>query len=372
MDSKHLCQRILYIASNHPMCNEPIEDKVRTSATVGQRVDACQLIKNHQGAREAIEHSTSPIMSDFFGLPTYSASPSSNSNQTASSTVADTSAQADHGVNLNSMKPQANRGQKRKAQVLEANKPTTKQGKPRAKKTREESVPPPPVTNDGKSYVQTDTVCSLVVRHDTLFQYKLHGQCDALVSSKVYPRKATGPCNLCSRKFETIPIMIPKAFDYLSGVYTLFGNFCSFGCAMTHIIEDGGFHCWLEVMNLYKLAEEVFGITDRIDPSPPSILFKHRGGHIDPETTRANATATYMLIEPPFVSHMMMVAAWQHTEDNLVHTEDPLSLKETEARYWSLNKNRPPSGTQMNEKPSVAKEPLFLRFVEDTNQKKSL
>ncbi len=122
---------------------------------------------------------------------------------------------------------------------------------------------------------------------------------------KNYPKKSSFLCYWCCHTFETIPCFIPLSYEKdKKYFFKVHGNFCSFNCAKTYIIENREIN-WnkqLELLNfLYRL---IYKEDITINPAPSKYLLKIFGGFMEIDEFRStfNLNTNYNLIYPDMIS----------------------------------------------------------------------
>ncbi|WBR14385.1 hypothetical protein pkur_cds_210 [Pandoravirus kuranda] len=122
--------------------------------------------------------------------------------------------------------------------------------------------------------------------------------------------KASGPCMHCDRECTAGRVPLPRAYDSRTRAYAVWGNFCSFPCAMAYQLDHGaGVYDTPNVLVLiHKMAAEVWGREGLVSPAPPRFCLRKFGGAVDPEDIEAVSARQYHTIaEAPFISWAMMV-----------------------------------------------------------------
>nr|UDO47789.1 mym-type zinc finger [Pandoravirus massiliensis] len=122
--------------------------------------------------------------------------------------------------------------------------------------------------------------------------------------------KASGPCMHCDRECTAGRVPLPRAYDSRTRAYAVWGNFCSFPCAMAYQLDHGaGVYDTPNVLVLiHKMAAEVWGREGLVSPAPPRFCLRKFGGAVDPEDIEAVSERQYhTIVEAPFISWAMMV-----------------------------------------------------------------
>lgn len=121
---------------------------------------------------------------------------------------------------------------------------------------------------------------------------------------------ASGPCMHCDRECTAGRVPLPRAYDSRTRTYAVWGNFCSFPCAMAYQLDHGaGVYDTPHVLVLiHKMAAEVWGREGLVSPAPPRFCLRKFGGAVDPEDIEAVSERQYhTIVEAPFISWGMMV-----------------------------------------------------------------
>jgi hypothetical protein len=89
--------------------------------------------------------------------------------------------------------------------------------------------------------------------------------------------------------FDHQPWGIPTKYNYLTGQFTMFGNFCSPNCAMSYLLtyETNTSALWEKISLLNLLYYKVYENDDNIIPAPDKICIKLFGGPFDINEFRA-------------------------------------------------------------------------------------
>jgi hypothetical protein len=94
---------------------------------------------------------------------------------------------------------------------------------------------------------------------------------------KIWTKKKTFVCLHDSNPYTGFMISIPISYTPGEG-YGLYGQFCSFSCALAHIIENKDLHVSSLSILLHRMAISVYGYMDNIQPAVPrSVLNMFRG-----------------------------------------------------------------------------------------------
>lgn len=142
----------------------------------------------------------------------------------------------------------------------------------------------------------------------------------ALISE--WPKNTDVLCWNCRHQFDTVPVSIPRSTGICNtkSFYEVYGVFCSINCAKKYLLERHTHDQQNLLMQLNEVCVNVFGMDAlhvfNAKEAPPYIFLKAFGGHMDIDEYRAKSlNCRTVLIEPPFVSHAMVLE-----EHSLKHT----------------------------------------------------
>lgn len=155
---------------------------------------------------------------------------------------------------------------------------------------------------DDATTVLRDIRCasSASVRHAVASVYHKHsGSADA--------QKPDGTvCWHCCHGFDTPGVRLPRLFDPNKQTYHVYGWYCSPGCAKAYILEHATFDRGYQMNIFVRMLREVYRIDDTVNEAPPRVALRMFGGPFDIESFREQ-TNICQLVNPPFVSHCMLV-----------------------------------------------------------------
>jgi hypothetical protein len=115
---------------------------------------------------------------------------------------------------------------------------------------------------------------------------------------KGYPEKTDVLCWWCSHGFSNHPIGIPVRYNADSGVYKVFGCFCTFSCALAFLIDEKNKFSIIrnvtpmEITQFYRTVtgDESVGLKNMIKPAPKKYCLKAFGGSMSIEEFRMAAS----------------------------------------------------------------------------------
>jgi hypothetical protein len=108
--------------------------------------------------------------------------------------------------------------------------------------------------------------------------------------------------------FHTQPIPLLHRYDERSGLYYVYGVFCSPNCAKMYIIEHEQGVTSLRMVEFLSMLRVVYGITGNLKPAPPRMRLKLFGGELSIQQFRNQFRHAHeRLVSPPFVPSGMTV-----------------------------------------------------------------
>lgn len=125
---------------------------------------------------------------------------------------------------------------------------------------------------------------------------------DCLHKSK-WPVNSDYCCYWCSHKFTNVPVYIPTKYE--DEVFHVYGNFCSFNCALSYNYNSQNYKFSEQSSLLHLLYKKMFGEFKNIKYAPPKESLKMYGGKLSIDEYRKNfddLNKTYSIIYPPFKS----------------------------------------------------------------------
>ena len=146
--------------------------------------------------------------------------------------------------------------------------------------------------------------------HDTVFKEL---QCAASVTQRSdggskFHTQGCGPgraCWHCCHDFEGSAVRLPRVFDAEAKVYHVYGNFCTLGCAKTHLKSLPQFNREQHMYVFRRMCREVYGVDDVIG-APPRVALQMFGGPFGIQEFRTKQYECQVHM-PPFVSYCMVV-----------------------------------------------------------------
>lgn len=113
-----------------------------------------------------------------------------------------------------------------------------------------------------------------------------------------WPKRTDIKCWWCTYNFDNVPCCIPHKYE--NGNFRVYGNFCSFNCAMAYILQFIEDKKWEKISLLNLLHKEIYNTWGDITPAPKKEVLNTYGGKIDiDEFRKTNKRITYDLLIPP-------------------------------------------------------------------------
>ena len=131
--------------------------------------------------------------------------------------------------------------------------------------TIEEAVP---INNNNQSLVNTTLKAFRTI--DVMLEYKVANQ------TKTLPESTSAACFWCAGSFEGCPIVLPTQEE--SGIYTVYGNFCTLSCSLTYLLHEliDPQVRWERQALLHRMYKQV----EPIHPAPPKESLQFFGGEL--------------------------------------------------------------------------------------------
>jgi len=166
----------------------------------------------------------------------------------------------------------------------------------------------PPVRDQDVTFVADPSVvpvhvdCTLFVRTqmDKTVNYIRHGS--------AWPPGDDVACWHDCHPFSSQPIPLLHRYDERSGLYYVYGVFCSPNCAKMYIIEHEQGVTSLRMVEFLSMLRIVYNITGNLKPAPPRMRLKLFGGELTIQQFRNQFRHAHeRLVSPPFVPSGMTV-----------------------------------------------------------------
>ena len=111
-------------------------------------------------------------------------------------------------------------------------------------------------------------------------------------------------CMWCCHPFDGIPISIPQKYN--NNKFYVYGNFCSFNCAASHIFSKNDDYMWKQY-NLLNILQKKISNNNwkKIKLAPPKEVLKIFGGYMTIDEYREElltGNTEFKVIEPPLIS----------------------------------------------------------------------
>jgi hypothetical protein len=126
-------------------------------------------------------------------------------------------------------------------------------------------------------------------------KYKTAKQIDLLHNLSVsydgtkWPSTSNICCFWCCHNFTNTPWGIPKKYTAETGIFTMYGIFCSPNCVLAHLLrhEANNVNLWEQVSLLNLLHYKIYETDENIVPAPDNICLKMFGGPLNIQEFRA-------------------------------------------------------------------------------------
>ena len=122
-------------------------------------------------------------------------------------------------------------------------------------------------------------------------------------------------CWHCTEPFEGPGVPLPRSFDMKERMFVVYGHFCSLACAKGFVLSESGFDQGQKVINLTRMANQVYGV-DEVRAAPSRYALKKYGGNLTIEEFRAGV-APCRVVEAPFICNYMVVEECAQTKSNV-------------------------------------------------------
>ena len=126
-------------------------------------------------------------------------------------------------------------------------------------------------------------------------KYKTAKQIDLLHTLSVtyegtnWPQTSNICCFWCCHNFDNTPWGIPKKYNADTGIFTMYGIFCSPNCVIAHLLrnESNNVCLWEYISLLNLLHYKIYETDENIVPAPDNICLKMFGGPLNIQEFRA-------------------------------------------------------------------------------------
>ena len=126
-------------------------------------------------------------------------------------------------------------------------------------------------------------------------KYKTAKQIDLLhtlsvtYEGTIWPQTSNICCFWCCHNFDNTPWGIPKKYNADTGIFTMYGIFCSPNCVLSHLLrnESNNVCLWEYISLLNLLHYKIYETDENIVPSPDNICLKMFGGPLNIQEFRA-------------------------------------------------------------------------------------
>ena len=146
----------------------------------------------------------------------------------------------------------------------------------------------------------------------------------------VWPSSTKLWCWNDGHKIPGSPVPAVEHYNTQTGIYTVFGVFCCFGCAKRYVKDRNNANNPKKLNWLAQVAREVFFWEEDIKIAPPLSTLKCFGGRFSIEVYRHKASrlshVTVRVVHPPFITHNMLYE--QHKEHHPPSNDPTFLLKQ--------------------------------------------
>ena len=126
-------------------------------------------------------------------------------------------------------------------------------------------------------------------------KYKTSKQIDLLHNLAIsyngtkWPQTSNICCFWCCHNFDNTPWGIPKKYNAETGIFTMYGIFCSPNCVLAHLLrnETNNISLWEQVSLLNLLHYKIYETDENIIPAPDNICLRMFGGPLNIQEFRA-------------------------------------------------------------------------------------
>lgn len=150
--------------------------------------------------------------------------------------------------------------------------------------------------------------------------YKIAHKCDINIvdeSGQKLKEKTDIICYWDKNKFDNCPIAIP--LFYHNNTYHTYGNFCSFNCALSYLLDNKQYGVDEHISMLKQLYRDMFGKRDEIKPAPHYKILKEWNGILTIDEFRSNAiliNKNFTYFVPPMKSTVPVIEETIIRENN--------------------------------------------------------
>ena len=122
--------------------------------------------------------------------------------------------------------------------------------------------------------------------------------------NKTWPVSTTIACWWCCHNFDNSPVGIPCSLK--NNTFSVYGCFCSYNCAMSHIFSNNNSNnSWEEFSLLKLLYKKMNNATSQLKCAPPKEILELFGGTVNINEYRNSFKVnniSYRYITPPIIS----------------------------------------------------------------------
>lgn len=129
-----------------------------------------------------------------------------------------------------------------------------------------------------------------------------------------WPSKTNVWCRHCCHPFDTTPVPIPNRYDEDTGVYYVYGMFCSVNCAKQYILEREPLITTNRMLLFREMCSRVFGVKKTVKPAPPaevlSVFMGDKGLSIQQFREGFLTPMRIVADQSPFVHSPKAICVW--------------------------------------------------------------
>jgi hypothetical protein len=126
-------------------------------------------------------------------------------------------------------------------------------------------------------------------------KYKTAKQIDLLHNLAIsyegtkWPQTSNICCFWCCHSFDNTPWGIPKKYNADTGIFTMYGIFCTPNCVLAHLLrhESNNISLWEQVSLLNLLHYKIYETDENIIPAPDNVCLRMFGGPLNIQEFRA-------------------------------------------------------------------------------------
>ena len=170
-----------------------------------------------------------------------------------------------------------------------------------------------PIIGHASTYRESEETITLEVSCSTTIQqedgkrsrFNMHPLSRIYSKSHDWMKTSKYACWHCCHNFEGNVVYVPHSCTS-SGVYSVYGNFCSFPCAKSYLMDVNAFSCSIQLLLLNRMARDAYHFIGDICAAPPRVSLTMFGGGLSIEEFRTSSnSSSVILMSAPFVPRIM-------------------------------------------------------------------